>query len=115
MCQVTKYDNSTKDGFPHPLDIPSRKWVHEIQNLENNLPESRGFIAITAFVDGFSRKMHLVPCKKRSQPWNMPESLFMMFFGYRVSKRSLVLIEIYIFGGNSCVPRLISQYITLVK
>lgn len=63
-CQQSKNSRQKPLGSPQPLEVPSRRWGSLATDFITHLPKtSRGFDAITTYVDRFSKRVRFIPSK----------------------------------------------------
>ena len=64
VCQQQKDGRTKQIGTPQPLKVPQRRWGSVTTDFITHLPKtSRGFDAITTFVDRLSRRVHFAPSR----------------------------------------------------
>ena len=77
ICQQNKDGNQKKITDPQPLEIPQRRWGSVSSDFIVSLPRtSRGFDAITTYVDRLSRRVHFLPCKSDDTALDVAKSFF---------------------------------------
>lgn len=63
-CQQQKDFAGKKFTVPNPLDVPTSRWGSLATDFIVGLPKtSKGFDAITTWVDRLSRRVHFIPCR----------------------------------------------------
>lgn len=78
ICQRKKRHQGKTFGDPTPLEVSSCRWDLLVQV---SLPKTKnGFDRITTWVDGLSRRVHLIPSKETDSAVDVAYSFFRNMF-----------------------------------
>ena len=68
ICQKIKSPRHAKHGLLHPLELPSKPWIHVLTDFITDLPLSSGVLKILVVVDRFTKMAHFIPIDEKDSP-----------------------------------------------